>query len=296
VSPHVRRALTLVLLALVLAVACTFLGRWQWNRHVARDALIRTVEQNYGAEPVALDEVLGAVDGELDAGAVWRRVVVTGRYEEDATVLLRNRPVGGRPGYHVLVPLVVEQGGEPGAVLVVDRGYVPMGTDGSAAVDVPAPPRGSVEVTVRLRLDEPAGRSAGAGQVQAISVAQVLAQAPDGAAVANASTYRAYGVLADEDPAPDVALLPLEPPSTDPGSHLSYAFQWWTFGLGALVGFSVLARREIIEGAEGLPGTGPDDAGPPTTDAPPRPPRAPRSPRRPRTPSDEDVEDALLDA
>ena len=39
-SPHVRRALALVLVALVVATGCAFAGRWQWNRHVARDALI----------------------------------------------------------------------------------------------------------------------------------------------------------------------------------------------------------------------------------------------------------------
>lgn len=301
-SPHVRRALALVLVALVVATGCTFAGRWQWNRHVARDALIRVVERNYAAEPVPLDEVLPSADAALGTQDVWRRAVVTGRYLPGATVLLRNRPVESTPGYHVLVPLVVEEGGEVGAVLVVNRGFVPMGEDGSASVDAPAPPSGRVEVTVRLRLDEPRARAAGAGQVQAISVAQVLDQAPDASALDGRAAYRAYGALADEDPAPAQALVPLPVPSTDPGSHLSYAFQWWTFALGALVGFSVMARRELVDaraGAEGgpeapgAPGPGGDDGTPPRA---PRTPRAARPARRNRGPSAEDVEDALIDA
>ncbi|MGW6131728.1 SURF1 family cytochrome oxidase biogenesis protein [Cellulomonas sp. NPDC055163] len=296
--PHVRRALALVLVALVVATGCTFAGRWQWNRHVARDALIRVVERNYAAEPVRLDEVLPSADAELGPDDVWRRAVVTGRYLPEATVLLRNRPVESTPGYHVLVPLVVEDGGEPGTVLVVNRGFVGMGTDGSAAVDVPPPPAGSVEVTVRLRLDEPRARAAAAGQVHAIAVAQVLGQAPDDTALDGLTPYRAYGALADEAPAPAQSLVPLPAPSTDPGSHLSYAFQWWTFALGALVGFSVMARRELVDArAEGEdePGTpGPDGDG--NAPTPPRPPRAARAARRERGPSAEDVEDALIDA
>ena len=35
-SPAARRATVLVLVGIVLAVVCTFLGRWQWDRHVWR--------------------------------------------------------------------------------------------------------------------------------------------------------------------------------------------------------------------------------------------------------------------
>ena len=61
-------------------------------------------------------------------------------------------------------------------VLVVDRGWVEPGADGSVDVARPRPRRARSTLTVRLRHDEPASnRTAPAGQVQAISVAQVLA-------------------------------------------------------------------------------------------------------------------------
>ncbi|HEY5553980.1 MAG TPA: SURF1 family cytochrome oxidase biogenesis protein, partial [Cellulomonas sp.] len=97
-----RRAVSLLLLAVALSVTCTFLGRWQWNRHVARDAQIRLIEDNYSAEPVQLAALAATPDRTLPADAAWRQVTVTGRYEVDATVLLRNRPIGGMAGYHVL--------------------------------------------------------------------------------------------------------------------------------------------------------------------------------------------------
>ncbi|QCB95319.1 SURF1 family protein [Cellulomonas shaoxiangyii] len=294
-----RRALGLLALAVVVAVVCTFLGRWQWHRHVARSEAIAVVEANYAAAAVDLDEVVPDPDAPLPADDAWRAVTVTGRYLPDATVLLRNRPVAGSPSYHVLVPLLVtdaapDRFGTPagaGRVLVVDRGWVPTGQDGSAGVDVPAPPAGDVRVTVRLRPGEAASdRDAPAGQVQAIAPAQVLAAGGD-AVPADAAPYAAYGGLLEEQPAPAETLGALPAPSTAPGSHLSYAFQWWVFALGGLVAFSVAARREWRDAA-GLPDGSPDAGGPADPAAP-----APAAARRRRPPGRDEVdEDAEIDA
>ncbi len=290
-SPAVRRATGLVLLAVVLAVTCTFLGRWQWNRHVVRDAQILLVQTNYSADPVPLDELLPTTTTPMPTADVWRPVRVSGRYDVAGTVLLRNRPVDSEPGFHVLVPLVLDGalGGPTGAVLVVDRGWVTWGDDAAGPADVPAPPSGTVTATVRLRQDEQAtDRSAPPGQVQAISVPQVLAAGGGSLVGATPDAFDAYGALVEEDPAPAQVLGALPTPSTDPGSHLSYAFQWWTFALGSLVGFGMLARREVVEGREGdrpapAPGPGADPGSPPR--------------RRSRSrPSDEETEDALIDS
>jgi hypothetical protein len=200
-------------------------------------------------------------------------------------------------------------------VLVVDRGWVPTGETSAAEVDPPAPPVGPVTVTVKLREDEPAsGRSAPAGQVQAIAVDQVLAAA----GMSGATTFAAYGGLVSESPAPAAALGQLPEPSTDPGSHLSYAFQWWVFALGGLVAFLVMARRELLDERDERAEAQGDDVLPevavvPAGDGPslwptrddPRPPRRRPVPRRragdPNVPHrrggrDEDAEDALIDA
>jgi cytochrome oxidase assembly protein ShyY1 len=272
-NPAARRAVGLVLVAVAVSVACVFLGRWQWHRHVARDAAIQLVKQNYAADAVPLADLLPAPGSVLDPDDVWRQVTVTGTYDADATVLLRNRPVDGQPGFHVLVPLDLRDG----SALVVDRGWVAWDDDASGEVSVPAPPEGEVTVTVHLRADEPASdRSAPAGQVQAIDVEQVLA-----AGGAQVESFGAYGAVVEENPAAPDRLGSLPEPSVDPGSHLSYAFQWWTFSVGSIAAFGWLARRELLEGAALADGTAP--APPPV-------------PRRRRRPSDEDTEDALIDA
>lgn len=290
-----RQWVTLAVGVLVLVALCLVAGRWQWNRYVAREAEIERIETNYASEPVPVDAVLDGPGATLDEADLWRPVTLVGRYETDATVLLRNRPVGGSPGFHVLVPFVTNPtpSAPDGLVVVVDRGFVPLGTDAVTPGDVPPPPEGEVEATVTLRGDEPpSGRDAPAGQVQAISTDQVLAAAPDGAAWAEGRTVGAYGQLRTEVPPADETLEALPKPDTDPGSHLSYAFQWAVFAIGAVAGFWLLVRRDrrdargeetTLTAGDLLAAQDPDAA------------RARREPRS-RRPSAEDEEDALIDA
>lgn len=278
-----RRAATaagFVILALVLAVTCTLLGRWQWNRHVAKSAAIETVEANYDAPPVPLAE-LTTPGGAMDPGVEWSPVEVTGVYRTEATVLLRNRPVNGQAAFRVLTPLVLSD--PAGAVLVVDRGWLPA-QDAAGPGDVPEPAEQSVQLTARLRAAEaPSGRTAPSGQVQAVSVAEVLAAGPDGGAwAAGADAVDGYAVLVT----PDSGLGGYPRPSSNPGSHLSYAFQWWTFALGSLVGFGYLAWREATDGA--APGGA--STGKPAQDSDQR-----ARPTRRRRMTAEDEEDALID-
>ena len=276
--PATRRAVGLLLLAVTVAVTCTFLGRWQWHRHVARDAAIAVVQANWAAAPVPLDEVAPDTGHVLDRHEEWRSVIVTGSYVPAATVLLRNRPVDGVAAYHVLVPFVIVGSGD---VLVVDRGWVALGDDASAEVTPPAPPAGTVHLVARLRMPEqPSDRSAPAGQVQSIDVGQVLAAA--GAAAPSGPAYGFPVTVVEEDPPPAEALGTLPAPSTDPGPHLSYAFQWWVFALGGLLGFSWMARRELLEDRSAAAA------------APDKAPPAPRPRRKPGR--DELVEDALVEA
>jgi cytochrome oxidase assembly protein ShyY1 len=285
--PRTRRQwVTLAVAAVVLAALCLLAARWQWDRYHERQHQIDLVESNYSAEPVPLDRLLPGPGAALAPGDVWRPAEVTGSYVPDATVLLRNRPVHGMPGFHVLVPFETDDG----VVLVVDRGVVPFGEDSSGPSSVPDPPEGEVRVVVTLRADEPAStRGAPAGQVQAIHTAQVLDAGPAGAAWAAGRTVEAYGQLRSEDPPPaaePMAPLALPPPDTDPGSHLSYTVQWCIFALGAVGGFLLLWRRETQPAtvtAGDLIAAGPGDAG------------AAGVRERRRRPSDEEIEDALFD-
>jgi cytochrome oxidase assembly protein ShyY1 len=262
--------------ALLLAAGCASAGVWQWSRHVARSAAVSLIQTNYQADVVPLDQLLGPDDAALPPDAVWRPVAVQGHYLTGDPVLLRNRPVDSQPGFHVLEPFVITEGGLAGSTLVVDRGWVPTGADSSAAESMPQPPTGTVQVVVRLRPDEPrSSRPAPAAQVHAISVEQVRDAS---AASPWPDLLPTYGMAVTENGAAPVGLGRLPAPSTSLGSHLSYAFQWWVFALGAVVGGVVLLVREGRTGDEA------DGAQ-----------RVPASTRR-RRPTAEQEEDALIDA
>lgn len=276
-GPTLRRWVQTLAVAALVAAVCAAAGLWQWSRHTDRSAAIAQVEAGYNAAPVPVAELL-RLDTELPQESLWRPATVVGHYLQDAEVLLRNRPVSGQPGFHVLTPLVIEEGELAGAVLVVDRGWVPTGGDGSGDVELPPAPRGTTEVVVRLRPGEPpSARQAPAGQVQAIAVDQV--REASRAAWPDRVIADAYGAVATEDGVPPTGLGALPRPSTDPGSHLSYAFQWFVFAVGAVVGSIVLMRRDTA-----------------ARDGDDRDAAAQPRPARRRAPTAEEEEDALLDA
>jgi len=226
---------------IVLAAVFCFLGRWQYDRHEARQARADLVRDNYDASPVPLDRLLPDLAANPGAPLArdlqWRPARVTGSYRPDDAVVVRNRPLDGDAGYEVVVPFTLDDG----RVLLVDRGWVPAGATGDAPDAVPAPPPGRVELVVRLRPGEPGlHRTPPPGQALRIDIPQI-AGGLDGAPVVGG----AYGVLAAESPAP--AQAPVTLPRPDPGIdiNLPYSVQWYAFAAVAFVLLGVGAVREV---------------------------------------------------
>ncbi|WP_432487654.1 SURF1 family cytochrome oxidase biogenesis protein [Kineococcus sp. SYSU DK018] len=295
-EPGWRRGLGL---AVAVAVVCLLLGQWQWHRRQSRLAANAPLVSNYDATPVALDTVLPA-DGSPPAEEdVWTPVRVSGTYDADATVLVRNRQHGEAIGYDVLVPLVLGDG----TALLVDRGWVPAGSTTRAPDAVPAPPRGTVTVTARVRGWEAARDSTvPGGQVSSVAAGPVA----EVTSSAGAPALRGgYAVLAAEEPSAVPAPALPERPEVDEGPHLAYTVQWYGFALTALVVWVVAGRRElqaralpvreVPDGAAGAPG-GPSGPVPPPAARRRGPARPARSARPVRRGSDEEAEDLAVDA
>jgi cytochrome oxidase assembly protein ShyY1 len=253
-----RRWLTALAVAAIFAVACVFLGRWQWHRHEDKAARAQRINSHYYARPVPLARAVPVPGVRLPVAKDWTLVSVTGRYAGTHLMLVRNRPNNGVYGYEVTVPLEVAGGPS----LLVDRGWIPNGQSAADPSAVPVTPAGEVTVTGWLRVGEPSlGRHMATGELASINLAEAQAQA-------GSPLYRAYLILRGEVGSPGERILrpqPLERPDTDEGPHLAYALQWW---LAAPVGFALVlvgARREHLEGPQ--PSRPPRDAGL----APPRP-------------------------
>lgn len=235
-----RHWVTIALVTVLVAVVCVFLGRWQFDRHEARAAANDLVTTNYDAAPVALDSLV-APGGSVPRELGWRPVKLSGRFVGEP-VTLRNRPVEGSDSVRVLAVLQTSTG----EYVVVDRGWL-----ASSGTAPPPAPEGVVSFGARLRPAEPAdSRTAPEGQVFRIHPDSVLAAAGvDGSAAADGAVLGGYVIVETaEEP-----LRTFPRPATEPGPHLSYAFQWWVFAVGALVGFGIFARREAGE-LSGRPG------------------------------------------
>lgn len=229
----------LALLVVVVCVAFVRLGLWQLDRLDQRHALNRLVEVNVDARPAPVADVLG-VGGRPEPGDEWRPVRAVGRYDATRQVLLRNRPSEGRPGYHVVVPLVTAEG----TALLVDRGWAPSAGTAGTRADVPAPPAGEVTVTGRVRLGEALVDDA---ELERSEQPQPSVARLDPERLAAGLPYPAYAGYVDvveETPPPARPLVAQAPPALGEGPHLAYALQWFLFALVAVGGYALLLWRE----------------------------------------------------
>lgn len=221
-------------LALVFALACILLGRWQWGRYEDRQVRAAAVTAHYSAPPVPLETAVSQLP--LTEEDDWLRVSTSGRYAGSQQLVVRNRALDGAPGLEVLVPLDL---GAPFGVrrLLVDRGWVRNADSAAELPAVPAAPTGEVTVQGWLRGGEAElGKDLPQGQLASINIGNAQAQV-------GGTLLDAYLVLESEQSTSGTPArpAPLAPPDTDLGPHQAYAFQWWltsAFGL-VLLGYRV---------------------------------------------------------
>ncbi|MFI7483758.1 SURF1 family protein [Kocuria sp. M1R5S2] len=218
------------------AALAVYLGGWQMDRNDHLVGENSAITENYHAEPLTGPEAVRQF-ADLDERLVWHPVRLTGQYRPEDQVLVRNRPQDGRVGYEVLVPFRTQDG----ALVVLDRGWVPTGSAADGMPDeVPAPPAGTVTVTARLQPGEPSvDRGAPEGQIASIEL-PLLAEQLD-----QPVGTEAYGEVFAEDPAPANAPAPAPEPETDSGPHLSYSLQWYAFALLFFVAYGWAARQQV---------------------------------------------------
>lgn len=219
----------------VLAAVATMieLGLWQLRRHDevrSRNDLLR---ERQSADVVPAEEVFRR-DPEA---ASYRQVTFEGIYDVAAEVSIDNRSSEGRPGRHLLTPLRPARG----PALIVDRGWIPLDVDDSAA----APPAGRVTVVGVLFPSERKG-----ALEPAIVPTGTLERFPriDVARIGRQLAYASYPLymrLGSQAPGQQGG-LPQRPglPRLSDGPHLPYAVQWFLFAAVALAVFGALARRE----------------------------------------------------
>lgn len=223
-------------ICLICIFTCISLGFWQLERRQTKLQTISAVTENYTQNPLnffAAEQLLQNLENQQE----WTPVSLQGKYDVSQQRIVRNRPNNGQVGYEILVPFILPTGKS----LLVNRGWVPLGNINSGYPDhVPQPySEGEINLVIRLRSPEPnLGRTAPAGQIASIDTHQLAQELPYPIFLGS------YGIMVNETPAANENPLPLQKPDLDEGSHLSYAMQWFMFGLLFLVGFFYALRQE----------------------------------------------------
>ena len=230
-----RFAPTLFALAITVAAVVVFvrLALWQLGRAGEKDEM----QNQYAAGQRSVVELTSANVATLSQ---YQRVSARGRYDSAHQILLDSMPSAmGQPGYRVVTPFELEQGGW----LLVDRGWH---RPGATRSELPNVTVGGDTRTI-------------AGQLSILPRPGVrIASKPTGdqkwPRVMNYPQQATIESALDRKVLPGVVLLDANQPDgyervwkarIDMGSdrHLGYAVQWFGFALAAVALFVILGFR-----------------------------------------------------
>ena len=218
------------------------LGFWQLDRLSQRRAFNGRVEAQLSKD--ALD--LSNQNLDLDLyNMEYRAALVAGEYDHERQVVLRNQDWQGRLGVHILTPLMIA--GEDRAILV-DRGWVPYEnfTGGNLSQ---FDQRGLVEINGTLRRSQSKPLIGGRADVipgpgeppliawNWINITDLSQQIP----YELLPVYLVSSPDLIEDQLPYRSQKELD---LTEGSHLGYAFQWFTFAAILGIGYPLYVRKE----------------------------------------------------
>ena len=214
-------------LALVIAfsVACALLSNWQFSRREEALAAMHQVAMNYDSPAVGIDSL--ATPNSFNPKNQWRQANLRGHYLLGNSVLVRNRPLDGQPGFLSLVPFQLIDG----RIIAIERGWIASDDNYSAPKTYPLPSPDVQQVIVRLRPSEPTlDRNAPMGQLATINIeALVKSQG-----IKDQMFMNVYGRMVAESIPASRNFKALAKPELDEGNHLSYALQWIMFALMAM--------------------------------------------------------------
>lgn len=228
----------LALFTLIMLPILLRLGFWQLSREDEKLAMQVRYESRVAAVPISVAEAAA----EEDSG--YMAVALQGRYDNQHYFLLDNRTYEGRPGFEVISPLQLEEGG----TVLVNRGWIAQGEYRSELPQAEIV-NGAVDLLANVYV--PAGRQVMLGEESAFSgwprllqridvprMYEELEVAPD----AQALDY----TLRLQEAEPGVLVRNWQAMNTSPEKHRGYAVQWFSMAvvLLGLFMYSCLRRSK----------------------------------------------------
>lgn len=250
------------ILVVVLAVTFINLGFWQIRRLHQREAFNHTVRTNQALAVAGFTNVVPTGSGHgVARHNQGRRVVATGTYESNRSMVIRGQSVNSNPGVWIVTPLLLDDH----TAVLVNRGFY--ANDGSltAPPKSTAPPTGVVTVRGTVQPTETAGvfehrdPASPSDNFARMDIDRIQHSVPQPLAAG-------WILQTGQTPRdPGTQLQPVPPPVLSNGPHLSYTIQWFSFTAIGLIGYPILLRRKARDLAEeakrAAEGDGADGAG-----------------------------------
>ncbi len=229
------------LVMLLVAAIFVWLGLWQLNRLDERRSENAVGERQSSEPSTDLDHLLGEADGDYD-GIEYRTANVDGTFDVDSEVLVRSQVYRGTAGFHVITPLIKDDG----TAVLINRGWVPLNMDAVPVPAVPIPASGLVEGWVQLTHTRPplGPQDPSDGRLVVMSRVNIdrIQQQVD-------YQLEPVYIVVERTDGEDLPVPLALPEFDDEGPHLAYALQWFGFAVILLVGYFFLVRKQLENSA-----------------------------------------------
>ena len=220
------------LFAVAMIVLMVNLGFWQLRRLDERRAFNEATAAAMAQAPADIRELLDSPGLPPD----YTSATAAGAYLPDAEVLIGNRTSGGLPGYWLATPLRLDDG----RTVAVVRGWISRRDLAGPDARDAAAPVGSVTVEGLVFRSTGGGRIAVTDPGDRPEISRMDLDRFEEAS--GLRVERAWMRLRAQSP-PQALPVPVPDPELGQGPHLSYAFQWFTFSLGAVIVYTLILRR-----------------------------------------------------
>jgi cytochrome oxidase assembly protein ShyY1 len=232
-----KRILTTVFVASAVVIMMT-LGFWQLDRHAQKSDINekisgRQTEKSLGE--IELQKLLTENLATVGEAYEYRRVTLSGTYQQDDSILVRNRTFNGIPGFWLLTPMKLDNG----LFVVINRGWLPISAEGYVDSEIAI-----FNITGVLRETETAKglQKADTGQGPLESLGRV--DLDRYSVQLGYEIFPFYIQLFDQSPIQkDGFPQVIDRPQFSEGQHLNYAVQWFIFATIATVGYPLVLWR-----------------------------------------------------
>ena len=216
----------LLLAAVAVAALTARLGWWQLDRAAQKIQLQQALDERQALPPLQGD-ALARSRAEVPAQQ-HRRALLQGRWLNERSVYLENRPMAGRTGFYLITPLLLDDG----TAVLVQRGFMPRDLMDRTRVAAPPAAASSASVPVQGRIAPALARLYEFEATASGAIRQNLDL--DAFARETRLPLRPWVLIQEDGPAspPDGLLRQWPAPNTGVDKHHGYAFQW--FALSAL--------------------------------------------------------------